>query len=136
MVEAESAGTIFTTNPLTNNPEEMQIDSIWGLGAPLTQARVKPDRFLFDKPTRTIQHRQIEDKTLRLAVGANGNLEQQVVALDDIHVPSLTDDQVLALAGIATHIEEFFKEPQLIEWARVGDRFYILQARPSAVRRV
>jgi phosphoenolpyruvate synthase/pyruvate phosphate dikinase len=134
MIKADSAGTIFTQNPLTNDRDEMQIDSIWGLGAPLTQARVKPDRFVFSKADLTIVGRQIEEKTVRLAVTGEGGLEQQVVAPGDITAQSLTDRQVVTLAEIAGRIEDFFGEPQRIEWARLGEQFYVLQARPMALR--
>jgi rifampicin phosphotransferase len=134
MIRADSAGTVFTRNPMTNDRNELQIDSIWGLGAPLTQARVKPDRFLFGKGEHTIRARQVEEKAVRLTVGGDGSLEQQVVTGGDTSAPSLTDPQVLALAGIAGRIEEFFGEPQRIEWARLGDHFYILQAGAISVR--
>jgi phosphoenolpyruvate synthase/pyruvate phosphate dikinase len=134
MIRAESAGTICTQDPLTYDPDGIEIDSIWGLGAPLTQARVKPDRFLFSKRDKTIREREIEDKAIRLAVADDGGLEQQVVAPGGTTIQSLTDQQVETLAGIAVRIEDFFGEPQRIEWARRGDQFYILQARSMAAR--
>lgn len=135
MINADSAGTVFTTNPLTNDRDEMQIDSIWGLGAPLIQARVKPDRFLVGKKEKIIRQRTTEEKVVRLSVAADGTIEQQVVAPGEIASPSLTDDQIAELATLAARIESHFGEPQHIEWAREKDEFYILQSRPSAVKK-
>lgn len=134
MLEADSAGIIFTQNPLTNDRDELEVQSIWGLGAPLTQARVKPDRFLVGKQDLSIRDRLVEDKALRLALASDGTIEQQIVDAGDVIKSSLEDQQAIALASMARQIEELFGEPQYIEWARVGERFYILQARPTAVR--
>lgn len=134
MVPADSAGVVLTQNPRSSDRTEIEIDSIWGLGLPLVQARVKPDRFLYDKHSRTIKERKIEEKTVRLAIGDDGGLEQQVVSSGEAEMSSLSDEQALALAELSAHIEEFFGEPQQIEWARYGSRFYILQSRPAAAR--
>lgn len=134
MVRADAAGTLFTENPLTAEQDEMEIEAIWGLGAPLTQARMTPDRYLVSKRAQSITARQTADKPVRLGVSESGDLEQQVVPPLDSSSPSLTDRQVLALAELAAQVEGFFGGPQKIEWALVGDLFYILQARPSAAR--
>ncbi len=135
MIHAEAAGVVYTQDPMTDDRDGMRIDSIWGLGAPLTQARVKPDRFLFSKREQTIRSRQLEDKVVKLVVASDGSLEQQAVEAKQVQAPSLTDEQLAALALLGKRIELLFGVPQDIEWARVGDRFYILQSRPIAVRR-
>jgi pyruvate,water dikinase len=134
MIHADAAGVMFTQNPMTGERSELQVDSIWGLGAPLTSARVKPDRFYFSKTKNENLAREIEEKTVRLVVGENGETEQQAVPSGQINAPSLSDEQVMTLAALGAQIENFFGEPQDIEWARVGDDFYILQARPIALR--
>jgi phosphoenolpyruvate synthase/pyruvate phosphate dikinase len=134
MIHAEAAGVMFTRNPMSDDDDGIQINSIWGLGSPLTQARVSPDRFLFGTRELMIRQRQIEDKTVRLVVASDGGLEQQAVEKSQIQAPSLTDSQITALAQLGERIEQLFGEPQSIEWARVGDHFHILQARPIAAR--
>lgn len=134
MVPADAAGVMFTRNPMTGDEDEMQIDSIWGLGAPLTSARVRPDRFYVSKQANTIGDREIEDKNLKLVVGASGHTEQQGIDASLSEHPSLTDEQVLELARLGREIESFFGAPQDIEWARVGNEFFVLQARPISVR--
>lgn len=135
VVPADSAGIVITENPVTNDDDEMQIDSIWGLGAPLTQARVKPDRFMYNRRLGTIRERQIVDKAVRLSLRDDGALEQQVVEPTQADMPSISDEQVLALAEIAGRVRDHFGESQVIEWARIGNRFYVLQASPFSARR-
>jgi phosphoenolpyruvate synthase/pyruvate phosphate dikinase len=134
MIRAESAGTVFTDEPLSRDRDVLQIESIWGLGAPLTQARVKPDRFLVAKYPQLIKERQVVEKTVKLTVAEDGSLEHQAVPVRDISIASLTDREVMELASIACRIEEFFGEPQRIEWAHLGDQFHVLQAQGVSVR--
>lgn len=134
MVRAERAGVMFTQNPMTRDTDEIQITSIWGLGAPLTSARFRPDEFLVDKRNGEITDRTIEEQVVKLVVGADGHIEEHGIAADQTEAPSLTDPRVKLLAELGKQIEAFFKSPQNIEWAIVGDEIFILQARPIGIR--
>src|SRR5205823_13151831 len=48
LVDAESAGVLFTINPLTSNEQEMVIEACWGLGEALVSGLVSPDRYIVD----------------------------------------------------------------------------------------
>ncbi len=134
MIRAESAGVLFTGNPMTGDPSEMQIDSIWGLGSPVTQARLRPDRFLVGRSDLVIRERRIEEKRVALSVGADGQVEQQAVPEERRAAPSLADEQVVELARQGLEIERLLGGPQDIEWAWAQGQLHILQARPIAVR--
>lgn len=133
LVKADSAGVLFTRNPMTREPDTMQVDSIWGLGAPLTGARARPDRFLISSRDLAVLDRAIEDKTVKLVVGDSGHTEQRTVDAALVQAPSLEDTHIRQLAALGKRIEELFGAPQAIEWARVGDELLILQARPLAL---
>ena len=135
MIRADAAGVMFTTSQVNGNADEIQIDSIWGLGAPLTSARVRPDRFRFSKKQGAILDREIVEKSVQVIVTQDGRTEQQAVAAELVEAPSLTDGQVTSLAALGQSIEKLFGAPQDIEWARVGEKFLILQSRPIALRK-
>jgi pyruvate,water dikinase len=134
MIPSDAAGVIYTMNRSTGDRSEMQIDSIWGLGEPLTQARVYPDRFRVSKASGAVLEEQVHDKTVRLSLGMDGAAEQQAVEESQIRAPSLAASQIPELVAMARGIEDLMGEPQDIEWALSGGRFYILQARPIAQR--
>jgi pyruvate,water dikinase len=134
MIRAESAGVMFTQNPMTGAQDEIQINSIWGLGAPLTGARFRPDQFLVDKATGEIRGRAIEEQTVKLVVGPDGHIEELRIPGNLANAPSLTDIRVMKLAALGKQIEEFFGSPQDIEWALVGDEICVLQSRPIGIR--
>lgn len=134
MVRAESAGVMFTQNPMGEAKDEIQIHSIWGLGAPLTSARFRPDEFVVDKASGQIQDRTIEEQVVKLVVGTDGHAEEHAVAEAQINAPSLSDAQVQRIAELGKQIEKYFGVPQDIEWAVMGDEIFVLQARPIGIR--
>jgi phosphoenolpyruvate synthase/pyruvate phosphate dikinase len=134
MIHADSAGVMFTQNPMGGGRTELQINSIWGLGAPLTGARFRPDQFLVDKVSGEIRDRTIEEQVVKLVVGEDGHIEEHGITSELVNTASLTDIQVKNLAALGKRIEVFFSAPQDIEWAIVGDEIFVLQARPMGVR--
>lgn len=134
MIRADCAGVMFTQNPMTNDTNEMQIKSVWGLGVPVTSARFRPDEFLVDKTNGEISDRTIEEQVVKLVVGADGHIEEHGVVESQINAPSLTDAQIKELAALGQQIEKFFNAPQDIEWAIVGKEIFVIQARTIGIR--
>lgn len=133
MIRADSAGVMFTQNPMTTATNEIQIKSVWGLGVPVTSARFRPDQFFVDKASGDIFDRTIEEQVVKLIVGADGHIEERAVAESQINEPSLTDAQIKKLASLGQAIQEFFGAPQDVEWAMVGDEIFVLQARAMGI---
>lgn len=134
IVRADSAGVLFTQHPMSGNRDEMQIKSVFGLGVPVTSARFRPDEFVFDKRRNEITERTVEEQVVKLVVGADGHVEEHAVPEAQINAPSLTDLQVQELAALCQRIQEFFNEPQDIEWALANGEIFVLQARPMGIR--
>ncbi len=134
MIAADSAGVMFTQNPTNTSRDEIQINSIWGLGAPLTSARIRPDQFVVETRSGEIRERAIQEQVVKLVVASDGHVEEQGIPPGETEQPSLTDAQVRALATLGKRVAEYFGAPQDIEWAAAGEELYILQARPVGIR--
>ena len=65
MVDADTAGVLFTANPLTGDASEMVINASYGLGCAVVDGRVSPDSLRIDKATRVPRDRILGDKSLR-----------------------------------------------------------------------
>jgi pyruvate,water dikinase len=52
------------------------------------------------------------------------------VSIDQQVAPALTQPQVSRLVQLAVTVEDLFQDPMDIEWCRIGDQLFILQARP------
>jgi rifampicin phosphotransferase len=73
--------------------------------------------------------RQIRQKTVMTTYAERGT-EQVPVELSRRNEPVLDDAAAIELTGLAARIEEHYRAPQDIEWARVADQIYIVQSRP------
>ena len=50
MLDPESAGVMFTLNPVTGATNEIYIEGSWGVGETIVQGKVDPDSFIVQKP--------------------------------------------------------------------------------------
>ena len=123
MIDAEVSGVMFTVNP--TRPDELAVESNWGLGESVVSGDVTPDLFIVSRETGEVIRETIATK--RKMVGRQG---VQEVGVDRRDIPSLPPDKVLELAQIGREVEEFYGAPQDIEWAFADRQFYLLQARP------
>jgi pyruvate,water dikinase len=129
MIAADAAGVMFTANPLNGAAGEIHIDSIWGLGSTVVQAKCRPDHFVVEKVNRAIVDRAIAEKDVMDTVAAGGGLQSVGLAPEKRLAACLSDDQVSTLAALGLEVEKLFATPQDIEWCVAGGKAYLLQAR-------
>lgn len=130
MVEPEVSGILFTADPVTGNRHIISVDASFGLGEALVSGVVTADLYQVDKRTLSITKRQIADKRVATRSLAAGGTEQVTLTGRERTTAALTDAQVLELTELGCRIEAHYGKPQDVEWALVGDTFYITQARP------
>lgn len=129
MVDARSSGIMFTTDPVSGKKDRIIIESSWGLGESIASGIVTPDRFVCEKRRLKLVERTINRKVTGIFMSADGD---RSVKIDDREQtsPSLTSDEMGAVARAGKRIEAFFGSPQDVEWALEGDEVFILQSRP------
>ncbi len=129
LVDAESAGVLFTLNPVSGRRDEQVINATWGLGEALVSGRVNPDTVTVDRDTGAIKDLVIGDKEWMTSPAAAGTTEEKVT--DERRGQAvLTPEQAVELARLGREIESSFGAPQDIEWAIADGRIAILQSRP------
>ena len=135
MVFSKASGVMFSINVGNGDDKEIIIDSIWGLGEYLVQGTVTPDDFIVDKDTLKILSKDITTKNIALKRLPNGGVEEQVVSEKQANAPSLTDEQVIELAGYAKAIEKHYGCYMDMEFAldEKTDKLWLVQARPETV---
>jgi pyruvate,water dikinase len=129
MVEAQSAGVMFTANPATGRRDQTVISAAWGLGESVVSGTVTTDDLVVDAGTGRVSSRQTADKDV-MTVSAEHGTKEQPVPEGRRRVPVLNDRDAAELAGYGRRIAAYFGQPQDIEWARAGNGFHILQSRP------
>lgn len=131
MVPAEASGVTFTVHPTAGRDEEMVINAGFGLGESVVLGKVCPDQIVVGKKDFRIRSEEIGEKKVKITIDPNGRRGSQEVFLgaDEALTPCLSREQVERLSRICASIESHYQCPQDIEWARVGEEFFILQSR-------
>jgi len=134
-----SSGVMFTLDTESGFRDVVFVTSAYGLGENIVQGAVDPDEFHVHKTTYRAGHqvvlrRRLGTKAKTMVVGDDGPTNIPTVP-EDRRRFSITDREVLELAGLAMVIEEHYGRPMDIEWAKDGvdGQLYIVQARPETV---
>lgn len=109
MVDSQTAGVMFTVNPISKDKNEIMIESVLGMGESLVQGLVTPDNFIVDKKSLEVKSKDLQKEN-----------EQFV-----------DDENIKKLVELGKSIEDHYGSPQDIEWAidKQG-KIWILQSRP------
>jgi pyruvate,water dikinase len=128
MIFPQTAGILFTADPVTSNRKLLSIDASFGLGEVLVSGLVNPD--VYKVRNGKVIAKKISTKKLAVLALQNGGTKEKEIELERQNKQALTDEQILQLARLGRKIEEHFRHPQDIEWCMVNDTFYIVQSRP------
>ena len=128
MVFPEAAGILFTADPVTSNRRIVSIDASPGLGEALVSGVVDAD--LYRVQDGRIVTRRIAAKALAIRAAADGGTRRDPIPAERQSIPTLTDPQILDLAGTGRRIEAHFGCPQDIEWCLRDGAIHIVQSRP------
>ncbi|OGI26679.1 MAG: phosphoenolpyruvate synthase [Candidatus Moranbacteria bacterium RIFOXYB1_FULL_43_19] len=138
-----SSGVMFTIDTESGFQDAIIINGSWGLGENIVKGKVNPDEFIVHKPTlekkfRPIIGKKIGSKETKLVYSVGGGASTQNVAVsqEDQKRFCIADDEALELAKWGLLIEQHYKKPMDIEWAKDGrdKKLYIVQARPETVQ--
>lgn len=135
MVDARTAGVMFTRSPVSGDRSVISIEGAWGLGSALVSGEVTPDHWVVAKITGEISVREISDKAIRHARSPAGGVEDLAVEESMRREPCLSDEELQSLRAIGRQVERHYGRPQDIEWAidRHTQQILLLQSRPETV---
>lgn len=110
MIQAESAGVYFTSDPLTGRRDQRKINAVKGLGEKLVSGHINPEDI-----TITVQTFQIKE--------TNIINNQKILSDEMIKKLLLSCDRVFWALGDGQHQQD-------IEWVFDGNKIWLVQARP------
>lgn len=139
------SGVMFTMDTESGFDEVVLINAAYGLGEMVVQGAVNPDEFYVHKTSLKSGHsavirRNLGSKALKMVYS---NKSSALCGVETVDVEpkaqrqfSLSVAEVEQLARYALIIEEHYRRPMDIEWAKDGKdgKLYILQARPETVK--
>ena len=128
LVAAETAGVMFTRNPLDGG-EDVVIEASWGLGEAVVSGRVIPDHYRVARSGEVLE-RKAGLKDVAIEALPDGGTEERQVDPAAAAALSLGDDQLAQLLALALDAERVHRGPQDVEWAFAQGRLHLLQSRP------
>jgi pyruvate,water dikinase len=116
MVNARSAGVLFTADPNTGDRSKMIIEANWGLGESVVGGETLPDRYVLDKTNLEIVEKKLGTKKKYITLRDRGVVELDTPS-DKCEAFCLSDDELREIGRLGQLLEEHFGSPQDAEWA-------------------
>jgi len=134
MVQSEASGVMFTLEPVTSDQSKIIIEAVFGLGETIVGGEVTPDLYIIDKKGLKISNKQVGTQEWKLIKnpkrdGDKANIQASVPS-SSRSKQKITDKDILQLAKLGKQLEEHYKFPQDIEWAKENNELFIVQTRP------
>jgi pyruvate,water dikinase len=129
MVQSEKAGVMFTSDPITNDPNRINVEAAFGLGEIVVSGSVTPDMYVVEKDSMAIVEKNIAKQTWMITK-INGKNEHMNIKPEMQEKQKLSDSEVIELAKYGKEIEKHYGWPQDIEWAVSKGEVFIVQSRP------
>ncbi len=138
-----SSGVMFSIDTESGFKDAVFITSAYGLGENVVQGAVNPDEFYVHKPTlqlgyRPIISKKIGEKEIKMIYSNTGPRPVKNIKVEEKMRKqfSINDEEIIKLARWAVIIENHYKKPMDIEWAKDGitGELFIVQARPETVQ--
>ena len=127
LLDPESAGVMFTRNPI-NGEDERMIEASWGLGEAVVAGQVIPDSYRIHRSGDVLQRTPGFKKIAIRTLPEGGTFEQQVQP-ELVERLCLDDGQLAELNGLADRCEQIYGPARDIEWAFADGKLHLLQCR-------
>ena len=145
MVRSDKAGSgvIFTIDTETGFRNVITITAGYGLGENIVQGKINPDEYQVFTPLINkknicpIIEKTMGEKEKKLIYNKGKESTKNInTTKNERSSFVLSDKEILTLASWAKEIEDHYKKPMDIEWAKDGidNKLYIVQARPETVK--
>ncbi len=137
MVNARTAGIIFTADPNTGDTGRMIIEANWGLGESVVSGEAVPDVLVLDKESLEVHEKKLGQKSIQV-IGKEAGVAEEAVPPEKSSSFCLSDEEAKEIGKLARILEEHFGSPQDAEWAIDQDllfpgNVYLLQTRPVII---
>jgi pyruvate, water dikinase len=127
LLDPETAGVMFTQNPVTGDDERV-IEASWGLGEAVVAGLVIPDHYRIARSGDVLE-RTPGLKKIAIRTRPEGGTYEEELSPELAEQSCLDDDELARLHDLAGLCEEVYGPGRDIEWAIAGLQVYLLQCR-------
>jgi len=139
MVNARTAGIVFTADPNTGDTSRMIIEANWGLGESVVGGEAMPDVYVLNKEGLEIVEKKLGKKSRYVTCKELGVAEEDCPT-DLSNAFCLRDEEAKEIGRLGILLEKHFGAPQDVEWAIDRDlelpkNIILLQTRAEVIAR-
>lgn len=116
MVNARTAGVLFTADPNTGDTSRMILEANWGLGESVVGGEAMPDVYILEKESLKILEKKLGSKGKYITFKEMGVAEENTPT-DKSCTFCLSDKEAREVCRLGKILESHFKVPQDMEWA-------------------
>ena len=127
-VPAEAAGVLITRNPFDKEDRSgVYINAKRGLGIRVVEGKNLPEQLIFDPSNGSVRVLTRSDDDTMLKFNEQGGVREVRIETNAV---VLRTELASRLARASLEIKRLFGKDQDIEWVTVGNKVFIVQARP------
>jgi pyruvate,water dikinase len=134
MVQSHTSGVMFTLEPVTSASDRIVIEAVFGLGEAIVSGEITPDLYIVSKEKLKILKRKTVNQEVQLVKNPDAKARETNIwaplPTSTQSKPKLSESEITKLAELGKQIEDHYKFPQDIEWAKEDGKIFILQTRP------
>jgi pyruvate,water dikinase len=131
MIDAKTAGIMYTVDPNDSRHAVIMISAVWGLAVGAVDGSAATDFYQLDKKTGVLEKSHIAPKQYRLISDTEAGLVESPVPAHLQNTACLSDAELKRLLDCGLRLERHYETALDIEWAIGRDeKLYILQSRP------
>ncbi len=131
MIDADKGGLFFTSHPSTGEDDKMVVEANWGLGETVVSGTVTPDTYVLDKENGAIIDNVIGSKEEMLVHNSmECKNERKQTATEKREAQVVNEEEANEMVALGKRLEEYYDEPQEVEWAKEGDEIYLVHSKP------
>ncbi len=135
ILQSDISGVAFTVHPVTEDPNQMIIEAVYGLGEALVSGQVTPDSYIVSKNDMSIMDIHVGTQTKKLVksevISHKSEVNEWIELIEtNGGKQKLSGKQIIDVAEMCKKIEEHYGFPCDIEWAMEAGKLYITQSRP------
>lgn len=130
LVQSEISGVMFTVNPVTNDKNQIIVETIWGLGEYIVQGTVSPEQYLINKSDWTVISENHVEQKLEL-IRSEHETKEITVPKSKQNKNKIDKTIAIKIAKIGQKLHNHYGKPQDVEFAidKKG-KLFIVQTRP------
>lgn len=127
MIDAESSGIAFTSNPESKKKSEILIKACFGLGEVID--KIIPDNYIVNKQDLVIKDIQLNEQEYAVLIDHARGVNVKKFLKDKSRLQKLNNRLITEVARITKRIFEQLNKEQITEWCIFKDRVFILQSK-------